>query len=45
VKGNDAARRLYERQSFQPTGREIVSERDGIVEVEMERRARLGISP
>jgi ribosomal protein S18 acetylase RimI-like enzyme len=44
VKNNDAARRLYERHSFQPTGHETVRECDGIVEVEMERRLHLGTS-
>ena len=38
VKGNDTARRLYERHGFQSTGNEIVRERDGNVEIEMQRR-------
>ncbi len=45
MQGNNVARRLYERHGFQPTGHETVRERDGLVEVEMQRRARLGTSP
>jgi ribosomal protein S18 acetylase RimI-like enzyme len=37
VKDNDRARRFYERHGFRPTGREIVNERKGFVEIEMER--------
>ena len=35
AKGNDRARRFYARNGFRTTGREVVRERDGLVEVEM----------
>jgi ribosomal protein S18 acetylase RimI-like enzyme len=35
VKGNDRARRCYERSGFSVTGRETVRDRDGVVEIEM----------
>jgi GNAT superfamily N-acetyltransferase len=37
VRGNGSAERCYARNGFRPTGRETVRERDGAVEVEMER--------
>jgi GNAT superfamily N-acetyltransferase len=37
VQGNDRARRFYERNGFRPTGHEVVRERDGRIEVQMER--------
>jgi ribosomal protein S18 acetylase RimI-like enzyme len=37
IQGNDRARRFYERVGFRPTGIEEVRERDGRVEVQMER--------
>jgi GNAT superfamily N-acetyltransferase len=37
IRGNDRARRLYERMAFCPTGHEEVRERDGLIEVQMER--------
>lgn len=43
IQGNDRARRFYERMGFCPTGHEEIRERDGVIEVEMERRVdRLG---
>jgi GNAT superfamily N-acetyltransferase len=39
IQGNDRARRLYERMGFCPTGHEELRERDGLVEIQMERRA------
>lgn len=43
VKGNERARRCYEKSGFRATGREVLRERDGVVEVEMRRGAdRLG---
>jgi ribosomal protein S18 acetylase RimI-like enzyme len=36
VDGNDSAIRLYERNGFRLTGRQIVRERDGAIEHEME---------
>ena len=38
VEGNDPAMRLYERNGFRLTGRQIARERDGAVEFEMELR-------
>ena len=37
MQANDRARRLYERNGFRLTGDEIVRERDGLIEVRMER--------
>jgi GNAT superfamily N-acetyltransferase len=37
IQGNDRARRFYERMGFCPTGIEAVRERDGLIEIEMER--------
>jgi GNAT superfamily N-acetyltransferase len=37
IQGNDRARRFYERMGFCPTGIEAVRERDGLIEVQMER--------
>jgi GNAT superfamily N-acetyltransferase len=37
IQGNDRARRFYERMGFCPTGIETVRERDGLIEIEMER--------
>lgn len=37
VRSNEAARRLYERQGFAPNGEERVRDRDGEVELTMER--------
>jgi GNAT superfamily N-acetyltransferase len=41
IQGNDRARHFYERMGFCPTGREEVRERDGRIEVHMERRGGL----
>jgi len=38
IQGNDRARHFYERMGFSPTGQEEVRERDGQIEVHMERR-------
>ena len=38
VKRNDRARRLYERHAFKTIGPEIIRPRDGVVEIEMQRR-------
>jgi ribosomal protein S18 acetylase RimI-like enzyme len=38
IQGNDRARLCYERMGFCPTGIEEVRERDGLIEVQMERR-------
>lgn len=40
AKGNDRARRCYERHGFRVTGVEIAGNRPGFVEVEMTRRVR-----
>jgi ribosomal protein S18 acetylase RimI-like enzyme len=37
VKNNVRAQRCYERNGFRPTGRELVRERDGQIQIEMER--------
>jgi GNAT superfamily N-acetyltransferase len=37
VQANVRAQRVYERHGFQLTGRTVVRERDGVIEVEMER--------
>jgi GNAT superfamily N-acetyltransferase len=37
IGSNDRARRFYERNGFRPTGHETVRERDGQIEVQMER--------
>ena len=37
IQGNDRARHFYERMGFCPTGYEEVRERDGLIEVQMER--------
>lgn len=37
IQGNNRARRLYERMGFCPTGHEAVRERDGLIEIEMDR--------
>ena len=37
IQGNARARHFYERMGFLSTGREAVRERDGLIEVEMER--------
>lgn len=42
IQGNDRARRFYERMGFRPTGTEEVRERDGLIEVQMERVVRAG---
>jgi len=41
IQGNDRARHFYERMGFCPTGQKEVRERDGLIEVQMERRAGL----
>jgi GNAT superfamily N-acetyltransferase len=41
IQGNGRARHFYERMGFRPTGHEEVRERDGLIEVQMERRADL----
>jgi len=41
IQGNDRARHFYERMGFCPTGKEEVRERDGLIEVQMERRGDL----
>ncbi len=41
IQGNDRARHFYERMGFYPTGKEEVRERDGLIEVQMERRGDL----
>jgi ribosomal protein S18 acetylase RimI-like enzyme len=38
IQGNDRARHFYERMGFCPTGQEKIRERDGLIEVQMERR-------
>ena len=38
IEGNDRARHFYERMGFCPTGQCEVRERDGVIEIEMERR-------
>jgi GNAT superfamily N-acetyltransferase len=38
IQGNDRARRFYERMGFCNTGQDAVRERDGVIEIEMERR-------
>ena len=37
IQGNDRARYFYERMGFRPTGQEAVRERDGRIEIQMER--------
>jgi GNAT superfamily N-acetyltransferase len=37
IQGNYRARRLYERCGFRATGQEFVRERDGLIEIQMER--------
>ncbi|MGA2709943.1 MAG: GNAT family N-acetyltransferase [Steroidobacteraceae bacterium] len=37
IKTNNRARRFYERNGFRPTGRSEIRERDGLIELEMER--------
>ena len=37
IEGNDRARHFYERMGFCPTGQRQVRERDGLIEIEMER--------
>jgi ribosomal protein S18 acetylase RimI-like enzyme len=37
IEGNVRARGFYERMGFRPTGREEIRQRDGRIEVEMER--------
>ena len=39
IEGNDRARAFYERMGFRPNGREAIRERDGVIEIEMERSA------
>jgi GNAT superfamily N-acetyltransferase len=39
IQGNERARHFYERMGFRPTGIEEVRERDGLIEVQMERVA------
>src|SRR5258708_613054 len=41
IQGNGRARHFYERMGFCPTGKEEVRERDGLIEVQMERRGGL----
>jgi ribosomal protein S18 acetylase RimI-like enzyme len=43
IQGNDRARCFYERIGFRTTGREEIRLRDGLIEVEMERRADLTV--
>jgi GNAT superfamily N-acetyltransferase len=38
IQGNDRARHFYARMGFCPTGVEGVRERDGLIEIQMERR-------
>jgi ribosomal protein S18 acetylase RimI-like enzyme len=37
IDGNGRARHFYERMGFRSTGQETIRERDGLIEVEMER--------
>jgi len=37
IETNVRARRCYERNGFRPTGKQIARERDGAIELEMER--------
>jgi ribosomal protein S18 acetylase RimI-like enzyme len=37
IQTNDRARRFYERNGFRNTGKEAIRERDGLVEIQMER--------
>jgi ribosomal protein S18 acetylase RimI-like enzyme len=37
IQGNDRARGFYERMGFRATGREEIRQRDGRMEVQMER--------
>ena len=37
IQGNDRARGFYERMGFRATGREEIRQRDGVIEVQMER--------
>jgi GNAT superfamily N-acetyltransferase len=41
IQGNSRARRFYERIGFRPTGHKTVRERDGEIEIQMERNSRL----
>jgi GNAT superfamily N-acetyltransferase len=40
IQGNGRARRFYERTGFRPTGHQTVRERDGEIEIQMERNSR-----
>jgi RimJ/RimL family protein N-acetyltransferase len=40
IQRNDRARRFYERIGFRPTGHQTVRERDGEIEIQMERNSR-----
>jgi len=40
IQANRRARRFYERIGFRPTGRQTVRERDGGIEIQMERNSR-----
>jgi ribosomal protein S18 acetylase RimI-like enzyme len=37
IQGNDRARHFYERMGFRSTGREELRQRDGLIEIQMER--------
>jgi RimJ/RimL family protein N-acetyltransferase len=37
IEGNDRARRCYERNGFRHTGQEEIRQRDGLIEIQMER--------
>jgi GNAT superfamily N-acetyltransferase len=37
IQGNDRARRFYERMGFRSTGQEEIRQRDGLIEIQMER--------
>ena len=37
IQGNDRARRFYERNGFRNTGQEAIRQRDGLIEIQMER--------
>lgn len=37
IQGNGRARHFYERMGFSPTGYRQIRERDGLIEIEMER--------
>lgn len=37
IQGNDRARRFYERMGFRSIGQEEIRQRDGLIEIQMER--------